>query len=222
MTTLSLRNGVHCCIADGRTAFLDVNSDRYFALPPRLEQAFANLVQSGDEPLSDDCLKLLAPLIQSGILTPDNSGLCPISPRHLPLAQASVFDTPAEEAGFLHTATAIVVQAWVAYQLKRLPLHRTLARIEARKKRARCRRVEAPAAALSAFIKTRRIIGTQNHCLRWSLALVELLALNQYYPDLVLGVRMGPFSAHAWVQDGDFVLNDEVDQIRPYTPILVI
>jgi hypothetical protein len=54
------------------------------------------------------------------------------------------------------------------------------------------------------------------------LALVDFLAYLHFYPDLVIGVRLAPFSFHAWVQFGDIVLNDEVDTVRPYTPILVV
>jgi hypothetical protein len=52
--------------------------------------------------------------------------------------------------------------------------------------------------------------------------MVRYLRRHQYFPDLVLGVRMMPFAAHAWVQDGDTVLNDTVDYVSAYTPILVV
>lgn len=39
---------------------------------------------------------------------------------------------------------------------------------------------------------------------------------------LVIGVKVSPFGAHAWVQDGEVVLNDFVDVARIYTPILVV
>ena len=39
---------------------------------------------------------------------------------------------------------------------------------------------------------------------------------------LVIGVTASPFGAHAWVQIGDVVLNDSVDRVRRFVPILTI
>ncbi len=36
---------------------------------------------------------------------------------------------------------------------------------------------------------------------------------------LVIGVRAQPFTAHSWVQSGNFVLNDTPDEVARYTPI---
>jgi hypothetical protein len=41
-------------------------------------------------------------------------------------------------------------------------------------------------------------------------------------PDVVLGVQLGPFSAHCWVQHEDRLVNDRVDMVRTFTPILVL
>jgi len=40
--------------------------------------------------------------------------------------------------------------------------------------------------------------------------------------DLVVGVRLNPFAAHSWVQAGSHVLNDRMDSVRTYTPVLVL
>ena len=39
--------------------------------------------------------------------------------------------------------------------------------------------------------------------------------------DWVFAVRLWPFAAHCWVQCGDLCLNDDVERLAPYTPILV-
>jgi len=40
--------------------------------------------------------------------------------------------------------------------------------------------------------------------------------------ELVLAVKLQPFAAHAWVQWQDLVVNDRVDAVRDFTPILVV
>lgn len=78
------------------------------------------------------------------------------------------------------------------------------------------------AADIHAFQLSARLITSFNQCLSSSIALTRFLARRNLYPHLVLGVRMAPFAAHAWVQADDLVLNDTVDMASRYTPILVI
>ena len=75
---------------------------------------------------------------------------------------------------------------------------------------------------LHAYLATRRLIGTRDQCLFQSLTLFHFLARRGWYPKLVIAVKMSPFGAHAWLQEGDIVLNDQLDQVLPFTPILVI
>jgi len=39
---------------------------------------------------------------------------------------------------------------------------------------------------------------------------------------LAIAVRTGPFGAHAWVQVGDAIVNDSVDNVRDFTPIRLV
>ena len=34
--------------------------------------------------------------------------------------------------------------------------------------------------------------------------------------------QASPFSAHCWVQQGDVVLNDTIENVRPFTPIMAV
>jgi hypothetical protein len=79
-----------------------------------------------------------------------------------------------------------------------------------------------PQAVLAATLRLRRYIRAQDKCLPRALGLIDLLARHNFYPSLVIAVRMKPFEAHAWVQWDDMVLNDTIDQVTRYTPILVI
>jgi hypothetical protein len=59
-------------------------------------------------------------------------------------------------------------------------------------------------------------------CLFDSLALVNFLAPYGAFPQWVYGVRLNPFAAHCWVQDSGVVLNDVVENVREYTPLMVV
>lgn len=76
---------------------------------------------------------------------------------------------------------------------------------------------------VAAFVHLRPLLfGARDHCLFDSLALVEYLALRGAYPMWVFGVRVSPFGAHSWVQDGAVVYNDTPEHVASYTPILSI
>jgi hypothetical protein len=64
-------------------------------------------------------------------------------------------------------------------------------------------------------------VSTQDQCVRSSIALIRFLNRFGYRPHLVIGVRMHPFRAHAWVQHGAVVLTGGLDDVLAFTPILV-
>jgi hypothetical protein len=80
----------------------------------------------------------------------------------------------------------------------------------------------AAAGIRAAFQATDLLMGKTNRCLPRSLAFLRLCNAQGHFPSLVVGVRTNPFTAHAWVQAGDTVLNDGVDQVRVFTPIMVL
>ncbi len=67
----------------------------------------------------------------------------------------------------------------------------------------------------------RRLWSSRDRCLPRSLALTHALRASGSAARLVLGVALNPFTAHAWVQDGDRVVNDTLDHAALFTPILV-
>lgn len=67
----------------------------------------------------------------------------------------------------------------------------------------------------------RRYLSQDNQCLARSVALTQLLGRAGQRVHLVIGV-MVPFAAHCWVQAGTTILSDDLDEVRPYRPILVL
>jgi hypothetical protein len=60
------------------------------------------------------------------------------------------------------------------------------------------------------------------HCLLDSLVLSVFLTKRRVPCALVIGVSTKPFAAHAWVQIGEYVLNDTVEHVQTFTPILEV
>jgi hypothetical protein len=60
------------------------------------------------------------------------------------------------------------------------------------------------------------------HCLFDSLVLADFLTKKMIPCTFVIGVSTKPFLAHAWVQTGEFVLNDTAEHVQMFTPILAV
>src|SRR5690606_34015356 len=80
---------------------------------------------------------------------------------------------------------------------------------------------ESAAFLTARFCETARRLAQNNNCLVRSLALRHYLNHHGASATIVFGVTACPFKAHCWLQDGDLVLNDELDAVAPFTPILV-
>jgi hypothetical protein len=59
-------------------------------------------------------------------------------------------------------------------------------------------------------------------CLFDSLALLYYLQAFELRPSWVFGVRSEPFDAHCWLQTGETVVNDSLEKVAAYAPILVV
>lgn len=73
-----------------------------------------------------------------------------------------------------------------------------------------------------AFEYARLLRTAADRCLARSIALAGCLAAIGDRCHVVLGVTCPPFSAHCWAQQGDTVLNDTLEEVQRYTPILVV
>jgi hypothetical protein len=52
--------------------------------------------------------------------------------------------------------------------------------------------------------------------------LSEFLARHGIHPVWIFGVQARPFAAHCWLQLNGTVLNDTVDHVIGYTPIMAV
>lgn len=73
-----------------------------------------------------------------------------------------------------------------------------------------------------AFRTCSRLVSVADRCLPQSLAVAHRLAGAGARAELVLGVKLRPFKAHAWVQWRDALVNERLEVARLFTPILVI
>jgi hypothetical protein len=59
-------------------------------------------------------------------------------------------------------------------------------------------------------------------CLFDSLALIEFLSCYGLFPAWTFAVRIEPWAAHCWVQQGDYLFNEEIEEAEDYMPIMSV
>ena len=206
---------LNACIASNRIILLDIERDRYSAVPTEVTRPVIDWMRAGDGgPAPDAFLSLLARL---GEHRPPQNGHAehvqiPSEARpHLPRRRVSL-------ASIL-SVFAVVAAMWIALRTRKL---RTIL-----EERAKARRVGSKVDSSTlrdqarTFADARRWCPIQPNCLLDSLAFDRWLG-GPSDIQLVFGVLGQPFEAHCWVQSDDDVLNDSYDRVSRFEPILSI
>lgn len=217
-----LLDGISCCAIDEDFYFLDLNRNRYFSLRGLTADSFRRLCAADSLSLSDH--------ERLGKLVPDVLAPCEheifVGRFHLVRDPSDCIDASQTRCTFLQIAEALTELSYASLVLARRPLIHTLHRLSVQK--ARVQAVTPPgqlrklAGITAAFRRADVIVGKEGLCLRRSLALARVLARHQLESHLVFGVRTRPFAAHCWVQCGNVVVNDDVENARAFTPILAV
>jgi hypothetical protein len=217
-----LRRDLTYCEASDRLVFLDLAADRYFCLSHRLEAGFRSIARgNGDAASTGD----IAPLLVAGLLEETPGPMSPL-PCHLPqAARTSLLDNPLGSARPLTIGLLTGAIALARLTLRIGRFHSTILRLAARKAAiAPGQQIDATALCdlATQFERTARLSQSHDRCLPRSLALAHHATSRGWPVNLVMGVQLRPFAAHCWVQAGSSLLNDRVDTVRPFTPILVV
>jgi len=216
---LQLSNRYRFCVANNRVVLLDLDNGTYSCLPDGVDQAFRHLADGGKG--TDEVIRALQPLIDDNILWIDFGGHGLPGIEKVPRPTSSLFDEIQHELPLAPNIPRLASRFLREWTVDRLPLTQTL-RLLARRRPAPKRQIDDPVVrkTLRAHLATRRWLATRDRCLPWSAALVDILRDHGGDARLVIGVRTAPWSAHAWAEHEGMVLNDSLDNVSPYTPIL--
>jgi len=235
--TFYLQSHVFLCRARRHWVILDVNRDKYLSvdrgqfesLGPWLHgwEGGAGCVADDPGAAADGALALANSLLSVAILSERADGAKPARATALatPMAAADV-DLPANarKPALAHVMAFFLSAAKADRQLRGQLFRSIVADVQARK-----RRKEAPGprfdwdrarALVEVFDRLRLFYPRPYLCLFDSLALLHFLARYGLYPDWVFGVTADPFEAHCWVQAGRVVLNDTLERVSAFTPIM--
>jgi hypothetical protein len=239
---------VHGCRADAHVVLLDVKRDKYLGVdgqtadflgtwiadwPIRVQQGMKSLAVESDATESGMCL--LAQLLELGMLTLYPGGQ--VTRRSAIPAAATELIAPADcleprvTASDVWAFTTSIVRARLLMGFK--SFEEILLRCRARASSSAGRAVGDAAVDEFDLDYARERVGTfelltpllfssYNRCLFTSLALSEFLAHSRLFPQVIFGVLATPFEAHCWLQYRGVVLNDTLEHVRAYVPIMSV
>lgn len=241
-TEYFLAKHVFCCVLGESAVLLDLARDKYLVLPTEGLEAAGIDVQSSTRVREHGASSLfregatakIQELLVRGLITPDMASRNPVVPTTLIspcrtlrdisgddlLVRTSSHATALSMTNFLVAATS----ATLALRFRSIQVV-----VEALRRRrtldcgsARTVNLDLCTAIVANFNNFRPLFPRQYLCLFDSLALLNLLARHRQHPLWVFGVQIAPFAAHCWVQWDDVVLNDTVEEVRAYTPIMMV
>lgn len=208
---------IHFCVIKGRAIFLDPAANRYFALPERANTAFVSAI--GQLPIG---------IVNRAGLDRARNTDCGGGPFTLPPAQScpKALSDRYAETSYSRPSTWLLLVALCAFTIARIAVKllpmRAIFRTVRRREHAATDNPDRMVPIVGALDHVRRIAGGEGQCLPATLAFVWLSRLRGCNPVVVIGVRINPFSAHCWSQQGEIVLNDALDTVRLYQPIVVL
>jgi hypothetical protein len=222
---------VFVCAHDGHVVILDLRGDRYYTLDPHNARSLAGAVRGWPIAVptsgSDDDAVVQA-LLDKEILSERAEAGKDATPVvvHAPsqeIVPQEFGERPALRwrtiAQFLRSTAA------AAIAIRRWPLERVIERVKTRNAAHRDDPIDAAEAQrlVTLFAAMRPVLfSARDACLFESLALSEFLARHGVHPTWIFGVQARPFAAHCWLQLDGSVLNDTVDHVIGYTPIMAV
>jgi hypothetical protein len=219
---LRLASHAHFCVDGDYCIFLDLRNDGYLCVGKQDIEA----LQGDEQHHSPSCTTLAGELVHSGVFTRCDTGRPIVATRATMPARALVAEVhPCRTLEALCRFMRMVRSSiWAHWALTNWPLQRTV-------QFARQRKAELDSSTPDQSLLA-RLVGEYNQwrpffpraylCLFDSLALFDILIRHRVRVDWIYGVQAEPFEAHCWLQTGDLVVNDTLERIAPFTPIMVV
>lgn len=217
---------VHCCQRGDAFVFLDLERDDYTLIPGDAAAALKTLASQPAQ-LSETQAHALRELVAAGLLTTQAGQGRPFVVTPNSIALESLLEREqGDEIGIsaVHLWNFVAACTVAATSLKTRSIASTVAKVARRKARRNARDVDMERARrlTALFLRLRALFPFNYLCLFDSLALIEFLARYDIYPNWVFGVRLEPWAAHCWVQQGAIALNEEIERAAHYTQIMAI
>lgn len=214
---VALRRDVHAAQVDEHLVLLDVEADRYFCLPTGGPAS----VGWGSRTLDLADNELASTLLQAGLAEPATNEMSLVGRPFPPAPEGSAIRAQyrGPRPSDLFVGLAAMIDLARCYRNR--SLSHILTTIASRPFEHQSEPTAAVLEEVERFQTWSPYAPVSGKCLLRSFMLLRALNRRGHDADWVFGVSTWPFRAHCWLQIGSVVLDDEVDAVRPFTPIMV-
>jgi hypothetical protein len=235
--TLYLQRHIFACSVP-EVVLLDLKKNRYLALPEHQSRVVASRVPGwpgagaslADQTSPQAVAKIIDNLITQGILTrtpsqgKEATPAAITTPRRTLLPEPQLIPQPAVSTS-QRARRYLPAMLWSAITATTVLRFKSIEQIAHNV--SACRggaQIDTDLqSVMEDFYWLRPFVFSGNQrCLFHSLTLLLFLRRFGIHPRWVFGVRKAPFGAHCWLQDGEVVLNDSVERVAMFTPIMVV
>ena len=228
-------------MTNGQVVLLDVRRHKYIGTGRASSALLAQYVAGwpvigaddvvAAKPNEEGAKATLVKMARMGLITRDPTqahtatSQTSTTPAARTLVPADLEERPIVKWGFgLRMLQACMTAAW---DLRLCRFEQVVSRLRGRKTEcsvtaAGCDR-QALFDVVERYVYARPLFfSARNACLYDSRTLLELLYYHCIVPTWIFGVHTEPFQAHCWLQLGDLVVNDAVENVSRFTPILAV
>lgn len=212
-TVISPAPSIHIATIEDDLVALDLDNDAYFCLPGLAP----HLVTEGDGRWTASSAVLADGLLETGLFQSTVSRQP--GPALTPAARTSRGYEGRGSGSMAGVALAAIMARW-AWRIH----GRSLKALVARSPNLPLRHDQVAEAMADARLFDHWVpwVPGQGQCLYRAYLLRAFLASRGRGATWVFGVRTWPFSAHCWLQVGDVLLDDDLDRVGLYTPIMAV
>jgi hypothetical protein len=177
---------------------------------------------------SSAAVALATELINRNLMTQDSRNGKRVAPLDIAVSTRALSPAAAGDCIAPHLTyvpSFLFAAAKADYRLRRQSIARVVRSVALRKRiyrRGSTFDLGGAEKLVRAFNVLRPIYPRDYLCLFDSLALIEFLAHHGLFPTWVFGVTSDPFLAHCWVQEGDTLMNDTVEHVGPFVPLMTV
>jgi hypothetical protein len=218
--TLFLASGISYGKLSDATVVLDLRRDRYFRLGTCAAEALDALERR--DPFFETMRRGLTALIDAGLVT-DDAAARPVAPVGVKRPTISALEELRTSDARLSLLSITLFHCAVRMSLAFGGLARTVDWL--RRKRAETIFRDDPLSAVAiaqSYARVRQLLPGKRACVPESFTLALLLMRKGVAHDVVFGVSLTPFAAHAWTQCETHILSDRADPVRAFHPVFVL
>lgn len=237
MRQFAVARHVFLCVDGEYVVLLDLRQDRYWALEAASTRRLAGIIGGWPVGTRDqvsnaatlDVMEEVRLLAEKGLICDDVGAGKDATPLSLGPLVGHVL--PDESGGRVRNGAGDALSFLLAVaradaRIRCCSLEQVVSGVRCRKERADRKQhfdMEHAERLVTTFARLRPLLfSAREACLFSSLALIELFARHQLFPQWVFGVQARPFAAHCWVQQDGVLFNDTVEHVGRYTPIMAI